>query len=131
MKINKILEKLFYIGAIGISIVLLFFFITCVWIGHEAKTLCQDAKREYNKKDCVDALISQLDDSHRGFRARNDAIWGLGQFGGTKALPVLQKYYTGKIPDREPLDDMISQYELKKAIALAKGGSNITAWIWR
>jgi hypothetical protein len=55
----------------------------------------------------------------------------LGEFGGSRALPVLQKYYTGNIPDREPLDEMISQYELKKAIELASGGPNITAWLWR
>jgi len=131
MKIKTIKEKLFYLAAIGLSIFLLFFFIGNVWIGHEAKRLCQDAMWDYKKTNCVDALIVQLDDESRGFRSRNHAVWALGQFGDSRALPALQKYYTAKIPDREPLDDTISQYELKKAINLASGGLNITAWVWR
>ena len=138
MIIKMIKEKLFYLFAIGLSIFLLFFFITDVWIGHEAKRLCQEAKWEYGKTDlpagkagCVEALIATLDDEHQGYRTRNHAIWALGQFGDSRALPVLQKYYTGNIPDREPLDETISQYELKKAVNLANGGLNITAWAWR
>jgi len=121
--------KIFF--SIGLSLFALFFFITNIWIGHDAKRLCQEAKWEYQKTDCVDALISTLDDDNQGFRSRNHAIWALGQFGDSKALTVLQKYYTGNIPDREPLDSVISQYELQKAIKLAKGGLNLTAWTWR
>jgi len=127
---KKIKEKTFFIAAIGASIFLLFFFITSVWIGHEAKSLCQNAQWQYGG-DCVEALIAQLDDEHQGFRDRNHAIWALGEMGDSRALPVLEKYYTGDIPDREPLDETISQYELKKAINLAKGGTNLTTWIWR
>jgi len=130
MKIKAIKEKLFYIVAIGASVFLLFFFITSVWIGYEAKSLCQYAQWQYGG-DCVEALVTQLDDEHQGFRARNHAIWALGQFGDNRAMPVLQKYYTGNIPDREPLDGTISQYELEKAIKLADGGLNITVWAWR
>lgn len=135
--IKFIKEKLFYLVAIGVSIFILFFFIGSVWIGYEAKSLCQNAKWQYLPADrqvdgdCVEALMLQLDDEHQGFRARNHAIWALGQLGDKRALPLLQKYYTGNIPDREPLDEMISQYELKKAINLAEGGTNITAFIWR
>lgn len=124
-------QKLFLIAAIGASILLLFFFIGSVWIGYDAKSMCLNAKRQYKTSDCVEALIDQLEDEHQAFRSRNNAIWGLGAMGDRRALPVLQKYYTGNIPDREPLDGMISQYELKKAIDLANGGLNITAWIWR
>lgn len=131
MKNKVIKEKLFYIVSIAISILLLFFFITDVWIGYEAKSLCQDAKWQYNKTDCVEALIRQLDDKNQGFRARNHAVWALGQLGSDRALPVLKKYYTGIIPTKEPLDMVISQYELKKAIHLASGGFNITAVFWR
>jgi len=130
MKIKNLKEKLFYLTAIGSSIFLLFFFIGSVWIGYEAKNLCQNARWQYGG-DCVEALIAQLNDENQGFRARNHAIWALGQLGDNRALPVLQKYYTGNIPDREPLDKTISQYELKKAVNLASGGTNITAWMWR
>ncbi len=131
MKIKNIKQKLFFLGAIGVSIILLFFVITSVWIGHDVKQQCLDAKREYDKQDCVEALLTLLNDDHRGFRARNYAIWALGELGDRKALPVLQKYYTGNIPAREPLDKMISQYELKKAVNLAGGGLNMTAVFWR
>lgn len=130
MKIKNIKQKVFYAGAIGISIFFLFFVIACLWIGYEVKNQCQSAKREYGG-DCVEALIKLLNDENKGFRARNDAIWALGQLGDSRALPVLQGYYTGKIPDREPLDKMISQYELKKAVNLTSGGFNISAFIWR
>jgi len=117
--------------SIGFSLFALFFFITNIWIGHEAKRICQEAKWEYQKSDCVDALVAQLDDDKQGYRSRNHAIWALGQFGDRRALPILQKYYTGNIPDREPLDETISQYELKKAVELSSGALNITAWSWR
>jgi hypothetical protein len=130
MNIKVIKEQLFYTVAIGMSIFTLFFFVSSVWIGHEAKSLCQYAKWQYGG-DCVEALITQLNDEQQGFRARNHAIWALGQMGDNRAFPVLNSYYTGDIPDREPLDIMISQYELKKAINLTNGGTNITALIWR
>lgn len=126
----KIKQKLFYIGAVGVSIFLLFFIITCLWIGYEVKNQCQSAKREYGN-DCVEALITLLNDENKGFRARNSAIWTLGQLGDGRALPILQGYYTDNIPPRESLDKSISQYELKKAINLTGGGFNITSFIWR
>ena len=137
MKVKTIKEKLFYVVAIGISIFLLFFFIAGTWIGYDVKSKCQDAKREYGgnlpngKASCVEALILVLEDESKGFRTRNNAIWVLGQLGDSRALPVLESFYTGEIPDREPLDEMISQYELKKAINLTSGGTNISAFIWR
>jgi len=131
MKIKMTKETLMYLFAIGLSIFLLFFFITTIWIGHEAKRLCQEAQWEYHTTDCVEALIATLDDENQGYRTRNHAIWALGQFGDSRALPVLQKYYTGTIPDKESLNNVISQYELKKAIILAGGGVNLTAPFWR
>jgi hypothetical protein len=130
MKIKNIKEKIFYLVLTGITIFALIFLITCTWIGYDAKALCQSAQRQYGG-DCVEALISQLDDEHQSFRDRNSAIWGLGQLGDRRALTTLESYYTGNIPDREPLDETISQYELKKAINLTSGGVNLGAFIWR
>ena len=131
-------EKLLYSIAIGTGIFFLFFVVGCTWIGYEVKRECKDAQREYlpggrqvSQFDCVEALITQLNDENRGYRARNDAVWALGQLGDPRALPELKRYWTGNIPDREPLDGMISQYELKKAINLTNGGLNITAFLWR
>lgn len=131
MNTKALREKSLYLVAIGTSVFLLFFFITSVWIGHEAKSLCQNAKWQYQTTDCVEALMTQLDDENQGYRTRNHAIWALGQIGDARALPALEKYYTGNIPDREPLDETISQYELRKAINLTSGGMSISAFIWR
>ena len=127
---QSVLSKITYIVFVGFSSVLLIFVITCVWIGFDVKTQCQNAKNEY-KGDCVEALINLVKDDDRGFKVRNDAIWALGQLGDRRALPILERLYTGDIPEREPLDKTISQYELKKAINLASGGKNITAIFWR
>jgi len=127
---NKLLGKILYLGAIGISIGMLFFVVTCTLIGYGVKNQCADAKAAYGG-ECVEALITLLDDENRSFRSRNSASWALGQLGDGRALPILEKYYTGEIPEREPQDKGISQYELKKAIKLAGGGLNLTAWAWR
>lgn len=131
MNLKPYFHLLGYLIAIAISIILLFLVIASVWIGHEMKNLCQTAKWQYGQDECVEALISQLDDETQGFRARNHAIWALGQLGDDRGKLVLEKYYTGIIPDREPLDDTISQYELKKAISLLNDDTNIWAWTWR
>ena len=119
-----------YLGAIGLSILLLFLVVGISWIGHEVKYQCQSAKKTYGG-DCVESLSSLLKDENRGFNDRNSAIWALGQLGDNRALPVLQTYYTGIIPAREPLDQSLSQYELKKAIKLTSGGPNVVAGFWR
>jgi hypothetical protein len=127
---KKFVKTVAYLGAIGISLFLLIFVISCTWIGFDVKNQCQTATRAYGG-DCVTALRALLSDEHRGFRERNNAIWALGQLGDGRAHPLLKSMYTGIIPDREPLDAMISQYELKKAVALTNGGFNMTAVFWR
>ncbi len=130
MKINNPKQILFYFLILGVISLVLFSFTIASVIGKAVKTQCQHAMRVY-EGECVEALISLLKDENQNFRARNSAIWALGQLGDSRALPVLQSFYTGEIPDREPLDQTISQYELKKAINLTSGGFNITAFIWR
>ncbi|MCL4367491.1 HEAT repeat domain-containing protein [Patescibacteria group bacterium] len=130
MRIKDLKGKMVYLFAVGLSIFLLFFFVTGTWIGYDVKSQCRDAQREYGG-DCVNSLITLLNDQNKDFRQRNNAIWALGQLGDKRALPILQSYYTGVIPDKEPLGQTISQYELQKAINLADGGTNIAAFIWR
>jgi hypothetical protein len=98
-----------------------------LYIRNEVEQECRVARARYGG-DCVDAMSKLLQDENRSFRDRNDAIWVLGQLGDERALPALNRYYTGVIPEREPINGMISQYELKKAIKLAEGGFNITHW---
>ncbi len=119
-----------YLLAGFVILFILFFTVTSYIIGRDVKKLCVEAKKNYSG-DCVEALITQLNDENQDSRTRNHAIWALGQLGDSRALPVLKSYYTGNIPNREPLDETISQYELKKAINLTSGGLNLTAIIWR
>jgi len=112
-------------------------FIICVFlgllsfniIGYGVKERCQLAQEKYSG-DCVHALTQYLEDEDNPFRGRNSAIWALGQLGDERALPALERLYTGNIPPRESLSQGISQYELKKAIKLISG-FNITAFFWR
>jgi hypothetical protein len=125
------IKKIFFYGlTIGFSLFALLFVITCVWIGYDVKDHCRQAKLDYGST-CTQALSKLLQDETRSFSSRNSAIWALGQLGNPDSLSVLESFYTGNIPDREPLNEIISQYELKKAINLINGGTNITAIFWR
>jgi hypothetical protein len=130
MKIKNFKQTAGLIAAIGASVVLLFFIIGCIWIGYEVKAQCKEVKDQYGG-DCVEAMIDLLKDENQSFKARNSAIWALGQLGDDRALPVLKSFYTGDMPEREPLNQVISQYELVKAINLTSGGKNVTAVFWR
>ncbi|MDQ1289203.1 MAG: hypothetical protein QG622_2769 [Actinomycetota bacterium] len=64
-------------------------------------------------------------------RSRNDATWALGQLGDSRALPVVRKYYSGWDGESEPLDVVLSQYELKKALKQLEGDVNLGRYVWR
>ncbi len=130
MKINNFKPTIIYIVVVGISVSLLLFFVACTWIGNDVKTQCQTAMQEYGG-DCVESLSKTLKDESRNFRTRNLAAWALGQIGDPRALPILRELYTGNIPPREPFNDVLSQYELKKAINLIESGINICSWAWK
>lgn len=130
MKIKRPVEKIGFIVAIGMSIVALLFVVALTWIGFEVAQQCEEAKTQY-KGDCVEVLMKTVENEEESLRDRNEAIWALGQIGDDRALSTLQQMYTGDIPDREPYDETISQYELRKAIKLLSGGPNITAFVWR
>jgi len=114
---------IFGVGVVGI-LALLLLVIGSAWIGFTVENSCEQARRIVQSDDCVNALSTVVVDETQSYRVRNDAVWALGQLGDERALPALETLYTGEIPDREPLDETLSQYELKKAIALLKGGWN-------
>lgn len=131
MKIPHIKKQtIIFSAAVGLSIALLFFVVTASWIGFTVKSECRNARKHYGGT-CIEALSALVDDDGQDFRSRNRAVWALGQLGDGRALPALKKHYTGRFPAREPINKMMSQHELKKAIHLAAGGLNITAFIWR
>lgn len=96
-------------------------------IGRGVRSVSETALREFSG-DRVTALMTLVESDRHGFRDRNRAIWALGQLGDPRALPLLENHYTGKESDER---SELSQYELKKAIVLCKGATNISAFVWR
>ena len=130
-KKNKKLKNWFlYWSAVGVGFFVLMFLLTTTWIGIDVNERCQLAQGRY-EGDCVEALIQVLDNKENSFTERNQAIWALGQMGDKRAKGVLEKYYTGEIPEREPYNEGLSQYEMQKALKLVNGGLNITHWVWK
>lgn len=119
----------FYWMVLGVGFVVLIFLITSTWIGLTVKNYCSLAQAKY-EGDCVEALSQTVSDDNNSLSERNYAIWSLGQLGDSRAIPVIEKYYTGQIPDREPYNQTLSQYEMKKALKLLRGGTNLTRFIW-
>lgn len=131
----KILKKfsrnlIGYIIGVVILLIIFIFLIICVQIGNEVKNQCKIAQNHY-RGECVDALMNQISDESIQSR-KNDAIWALGQLGDKQALPFLKKYDDKQpLPDREPWNEGISQYELRKAINLLESGFNISSLFWK
>lgn len=131
MKIQIKPKKLIkYAILAGVGAFLLLFIITSFYIGKSVQEKCKKAQEKY-EGTCTKALTKVLENENNSYRERNLAIWALGQLGNKKVVPVLEKYYTGNIPNRESLDKTISQYELKKALNLTRGGFNISALVWK
>jgi hypothetical protein len=114
---------------VGVGFFVLIFLVTATWIGVDVRERCLVSQAQY-EGDCVEALIQSLDDQSNPFDERNRAIWALGQIGDPRSKEILEKYYTGNIPQREPYNEVLSQYEMKKALKLVNGGWNATHLIW-
>lgn len=126
-KIIQLKKLLLYVIAAGLGIVFLSLVIISFWIGLGVKKECQKAQQEH-RGNCVKTLSAFIEDKKNTFKEKNSAVWALGQLGDPKALPVLNKYYTGEECEH---DKFLCQYELEKAIKLTKGSFNITARFWR
>lgn len=103
------------------------FLLICFIIGSGVHSISTMALREH-PGDKIAALMVVVESKHHTYRDRNRAIWALGQLGDPRALPLLQKHYTGKASHEK---NELSRYEIKKAIALCRGATNIGAYIWR
>ena len=111
----------------AVIMVVLAFLSVSWWIGSDVYAAGDAAVKEYGG-DRVDALTKYVDSPAHSFEERNRAVWALGHLGDARALPVLEKYYTGQPCDHERT---LCQRELKKAIRLCKGGVNLPALVWR
>jgi hypothetical protein len=76
----------------------------------------------------VPALMAYIESPTHTLRARNRAVWALGQLGDARALPVLEKHFTGRECEH---GRALCQHELRKAIRLCHGATNMSAFIWR
>lgn len=117
---------MYAIGSGGVAFILMVAIISA-WVSFTTASTCQRAQKNSPSSDCVTALTARLSDESQSYSDRNDAIWALGQLGDERALPVLQQHFTGQIPQQEPWNETLSQYELQKAIGLLNGGWNITS----
>jgi hypothetical protein len=115
----------------GVSACLVSFLAIYVWacwnIGSGVDKITAQATKEY-PGDRVEALIAYMQSEKHCLKDRNMAIWALGQIGDGRALPVLEKLYTGGPCEH---DKYVCQRELKKAIDLCKGGLNICSRVSR
>jgi hypothetical protein len=78
--------------------------------------------------DRVLALMAYVESPKHTLRERNRAVWALGQLGDARALPVLETHFTGRNCEH---DRALCQHELRKAIRLCRGATNIAAAGWR
>jgi HEAT repeat protein len=115
------------IGAAGLVILFTGFLSICGAIGSGVRTISAEALRE-QPGDRVLALLAYVECERHSLRDRNRAVWALGQLGDSRALPLLEKNYTGKPCEHSRF---LCQRELKKAIEHCRGGLNLTAYVWR
>jgi hypothetical protein len=114
-----------FVAAVGFLVVV--YFAISLVIGSGVRSVSAAALRE-QPGDRVAAIMAYADSSTQSLRERNRAVWALGQLGDSRALSVLEKYYTGQPCDH---DRALCQQELKKAIKLCRGGTNLSAFVWR
>lgn len=121
-------KKILGYGALSCFAILITVFVMICWsIRSSVKEMSAEAVREY-PGDRIEALMSYVDSEDHSLRQRNRAVWALGQVGDKRALPVLEKYYTGGPCDHQ---NALCQRELSKAIKACNGAFNATAWLPR
>lgn len=76
----------------------------------------------------VEALMQVAAKEKYGLKDRNRAIWALGQLGDPAALPILEGLVTGGECDHA---SRVCQKEVRKAIEACRGGTNLSAPLWR
>jgi hypothetical protein len=112
-------------GVVGLSIVALVG--VSLHIGAAVRDARDTAQRMHGG-DAVEALIAYVDSPRYALQRRNRAVWALGQLGDARALPVLEKHFTGGPCDH---DRELCQRELGKAIEACRGAFNLGALVWR
>lgn len=124
------LKKLFFYGVpIGLAVLFILFVISLHWISSDVRAICKKAQQQF-EGDQVEALVAALESDKLTFKEKNQVIWALGEIGDKKALPALEKIYTGE-PCSKPCDSSqhLCQYGIKKSIRGCKG-FNVVSYVW-
>ena len=115
---------------IGFAVLVILFLITLHWISSDVRVICKKAQQQF-EGDCVEALVAYLESDNISFKQKNQVIWALGEIGDKRALPALQKLYTGeKCPKPCDSSKYICQYGIEKAIRGCKG-FNVLRYVWQ
>ena len=121
-------KKAILYGLLSFLVVALIGFVSvCFFIRSAVKQMSAEAVKEF-PGERVQALMAYAGSENYNLKKRNRAVWALGQIGDSRALPVLESFYTAGPCDHEKL---LCQRELSKAIYACKGGFNLTAWLPR
>ena len=115
-------------GLTALVVLPLVAFVAVSWVIGTDVRAARDAALEAHAGDQVGALMAVVETPTHSLQERNRAIWALGQLGDSRALPVLEKHFTGGPCDHERA---LCQRELGKALELCRGGTNFTAAVWR
>ena len=110
-------KKLAWGLGLGVAAIIGGFVVISLSIGLGVKAISSTAMNQHTG-DRVEALIAHVKCETCSLGERNRAVWALGQLGDERALPVLDRYFTGK-----PCDHSrgLCQRELKNAIKLLEG----------
>jgi hypothetical protein len=122
---SRLKKDLITAAVIGIFAIVFFYGFSCLSIYTGIKHISAEASGAYDG-DKVSALMALIDDEERELPERNRAVWALGQVGDARALPILEKHYTGEPCDH---DRFLCQHELEKAIRKCRGSVNLTSWV--
>ena len=105
------------IGTVAIGVLgAIAFGIALAGAGARAGRIEREAQERYGE-DRVMSLVRYIDDPVNPYRQQNFAIGMIANLGDIRALPTLEKHYTG---DECAHHRALCQYELVKAIRKAK-----------
>lgn len=108
------------------ALLLVGFVCLCLSLRSGIKQISNLASQEH-PSDRIEALMAYVESENHSLRERNRAVWALGMIGDRRALPLMEKCWTGKPCDH---DTTLCQGEVGKAIKKCKSNSKFTAWLF-
>jgi hypothetical protein len=95
------------------------------WIQADAHKFATRVTKEF-PGDEVEALLVLVQSDRHSLGERNHAVHALGQIGDRRAIPTLEKFYTGRECDHSKF---LCQKELRKAIDRCSGKNWAPSWL--